>query len=101
MWRLWAKALGEKHGRDNTEADKIALIRTIIVLTYIITNLFIVAGVIRHWNDNEQKPATASKVGHGDNVSYSSPNLEQQRQLEQIRLSVICSWTRARCNHLL
>ena len=101
MWRLWAKALGEKHGKDNTEADLIALIRTIIVLTYIITNLFIVAGVIRHWNDNEQKPTTATEVGHGNYVPYRSPDLEQQRELEQIRLSVICSWTRARCSHIL
>jgi hypothetical protein len=49
MWRLWAKALGEKHGKDDREADKIAAIRTFIVLSYIITNCFIVAGVIRHW----------------------------------------------------
>jgi len=48
-WRLWAKALGEKSGKDNEEADQIALIRTIIVLSYLITNAFIVAGVIRHW----------------------------------------------------
>jgi len=49
MWRLWAKALGEKYGRDDREADKIALIRTAIIFCYVITNLFIVAGVIRHW----------------------------------------------------
>ena len=49
MWRLWAKALGEKYGKNNEEADKIALIRTLIVLCYIITNFFIIAGVIRHW----------------------------------------------------
>jgi hypothetical protein len=49
MWRLWAKALGEKSGTSNSEADKIAIIRTIIVFTYIATNCFIVAGVLRHW----------------------------------------------------
>lgn len=49
MWRLWAKALGEKSGSDDEEADKIAIIRTAIILFYIITNLFIIAGVIRHW----------------------------------------------------
>ena len=49
LWRLWAKALGEKSGSSDEEADKIAYIRTAIVLTYIITNFFIVAGVIRHW----------------------------------------------------
>ena len=49
MWRLWAKALGEKNGKDDCEADKVAIIRTIIILGYILTNMFIIAGVIRHW----------------------------------------------------
>jgi len=50
LWRIWAKALGEKSGNTDTESDRIACIRTIIVLSYIITNCFIIAGVIRHWN---------------------------------------------------
>ncbi len=49
IWRLWAKALGEKASNTDAEADRVACIRTAIVLTYIITNCFIVAGVIRHW----------------------------------------------------
>lgn len=49
MWRLWAKALGQKEGITNREADVIAVIRTSIVLLYIVTNLFIIAGIIRHW----------------------------------------------------
>ena len=51
IWRLWAKALGEKSSTDDKEADKIATIRSIIVLIYIITNFVIIAGVLRHWND--------------------------------------------------
>lgn len=51
IWRLWAKALGEKTGNTDAEADRIALIRSAIVLTYVVTNCFIVAGVIRHWNN--------------------------------------------------
>jgi len=49
LWRLWAKALGEKSGSTDEEADKIAFVRTVIVLCYIITNAFIIAGVIHHW----------------------------------------------------
>ena len=49
-WRAWAKALGEKSGNTDCEADYIAVIRTVIVLSYIITNCFIIAGVVRHWN---------------------------------------------------
>ena len=51
IWRLWAKALGEKASTDDREADKVAIVRSIIVLIYIITNLVIIAGVLRHWND--------------------------------------------------
>jgi hypothetical protein len=50
-WNIWAKALGEKSGKSDKEADLVAIIRTAIVLIYICTNLVIVAGVIRHWND--------------------------------------------------
>lgn len=50
-WRLWAKALGEKSGATDKESDKIATIRTVIVLIYLITNIVIVAGVVRHWHD--------------------------------------------------
>ena len=49
IWRIWAKALGEKTGNTDREADRVAIIRTLIVLSYITTNCFIVAGVIRHW----------------------------------------------------
>ena len=49
FWRVWAKALGEKAGSNNREADKIALIRTVIVVSYLITNIFIIAGVINKW----------------------------------------------------
>lgn len=49
FWRVWAKAIGEKASEDNREADKVAVIRTLIILSYLITNAFIIAGVIRRW----------------------------------------------------
>ena len=51
MWKLWSLALGEKAHKKDQVADKVAIIRTIIFATYLITNIFIVAGVLRHWND--------------------------------------------------
>ena len=51
LWRWWAKALGEKASKDNKESDTIAIIRTLIFATYLITNTFIIANTIRHWND--------------------------------------------------
>jgi hypothetical protein len=49
LWYVWAKALGDKAHNDSEVADRVAIIRTIIVVTYLITNMFIIAGVIRHW----------------------------------------------------
>ena len=54
MWRLWAKALGQKASKKDSEADQVAWVRTFIFATYLITNAFIMAGVIRHWNDQTQ-----------------------------------------------
>jgi hypothetical protein len=53
-WRWWAKALGEKASKCDKESDRVATIRTVIFATYLITNCFIVAGVIRHWNKQTQ-----------------------------------------------
>ena len=50
IWRLWAKSIGEKASPNNKEADKIAFIRTLILLIYVVINLVIMAGVIRHWS---------------------------------------------------
>jgi len=50
-WRIWAKALGAKEGKDDREADIIAGIRTIIFISYLVTNMAIVANAIRHWDD--------------------------------------------------
>ena len=51
VWRLWAKALGEKSGKDDRESDTIAWIRTFIFVSYLVTNVAIVANAVRHWND--------------------------------------------------
>ena len=53
-WRWWAKSIGEKASKCDKESDTVAVIRTVIFATYLITNCFIVAGVIRHWNDETQ-----------------------------------------------
>ena len=52
LWRIWAKALGRKDGRDDREEDIIACIRTFILVSYMVTNVAIVANAVRHWNDN-------------------------------------------------
>ncbi len=46
-WRLLAKALGEKASKCDKEADKVALIRLLITVQILVTNFFIIYGVIR------------------------------------------------------
>jgi len=49
MWRIWAKAIGQKDGNSNNESDAIAIIRTVLILFAVVTNSVIVAGIIHHW----------------------------------------------------
>ena len=49
IWRIWAKALGQKEGASNQEADLIAVIRTIIACVNLFTCIFIIMGIIHHW----------------------------------------------------
>lgn len=55
LWYYWSKALGEKASQKcNKTSDKVAIIRTFIFFTYLITNVAIVANAVRHWNDKTQ-----------------------------------------------
>ena len=47
LFRIIAKSLGEKSGKDDKEADKIALVRLLMFASIFITNSFIIFGVIR------------------------------------------------------
>ena len=58
-WRIWAKALGQKDGRTNREADTIAGIRTLIFISYMVTNVAIVANAVRHWDSNQSVPVVS------------------------------------------
>lgn len=67
-WSLWAKALGEKASHKKRDADTVALIRTLIFLSYLTTNAFIIAGVVRHWGDvRTQKHPSLHCVTSGHN----------------------------------
>ena len=48
MWRVWAKSLGQKEGKNDREADLVAIIRTVIMVQLLITNFFIIAGNVKH-----------------------------------------------------
>jgi len=58
MWRIFAKALGAKEGKHEKEADMVALVRTVILFSYMLTNFCIILGVVRHWNDVPKDQST-------------------------------------------
>ena len=51
IWTTWKYTLGSfSDTRTKNYDDWVALIRTCIFVSYMVTNFFIVSGVIRHWN---------------------------------------------------
>jgi hypothetical protein len=66
MWRIWAKALGEKASKCSKESDAVAFVRTAIFVSYLTTNVFIVSGVIRHWNDVEYDKQCVTKTARSE-----------------------------------
>lgn len=51
LWQVWKYSLGSYSDEKTDPYDNyIAVIRTIIFVSYMVTNIFIVFGVIRHWN---------------------------------------------------
>ena len=52
-WKIWKYALGSFQDETTKKYDDIiCVIRTFIFIQLVVTNCFIVAGNIRHWNDN-------------------------------------------------
>ena len=50
--RVWKYALGSFSDDRTKEYDNyVVVVRTIIFVSYLITNCFIISGVIRHWNN--------------------------------------------------
>ena len=62
-WEIWKYAIGSFSDDKTAPYDNyVAGIRTIIFVSYMVTNAFIVSGVLRHWNDvPSQLPKTEEK----------------------------------------
>ena len=86
IWKIWKYALGSFADDKTRDYDNVvAIVRTIILLTYLITNAFIISGVIRHWNydhntklaETQQKTAQIQKeatYGTGCQKTYQDAN---------------------------
>ena len=55
VWKIWKYSLGSFNDETTKEYDNaVVVVRSVICACYLITNCFIVSGVIRHWNANQK-----------------------------------------------
>ena len=65
IWTIWKYSLGSfSDTKTETYDDWVALIRTCIFVSYMVTNFFIVSGVLRHWNDVPSEVSQTEEKGH-------------------------------------
>ena len=66
IWKVWSYTLGSFNDDTTHKYDGIiCLLRTGILLSYLITNTVICAGVIRHWNN---RPNLTQMVSSSDTI---------------------------------
>lgn len=87
FWSLWSKALGEKAFEDDMESDKVALIRTVIILFYFTTNIFIISGIVRHWNG----PPTNDLTNKAYHEGYKEA-LKVEKPSEELEIACAALW---------
>ena len=52
FWEIWKYALGSFSDEKTKDYDNyVVIVRSIIFVSYLVTNCFIISGVIRHWNN--------------------------------------------------
>jgi hypothetical protein len=57
LWTIWKYSLGSfSDTKTKNYDDWVAVIRTCIFVSYMVTNAFIVSGVLRHWHNVPEKP---------------------------------------------
>ncbi len=61
-FRIIALALGEKSGKNDKEADIIALIRLVIILQAVVTNGFIIANAIYNMSGMGRVPVVKEYI---------------------------------------
>ena len=62
-WRIWKYALGSFSDEKTEPYDSyVVLVRSIIFVSYLVTNCFITAGVIRHWDSGQTVPQPTQQV---------------------------------------
>ena len=60
VWEIWKYSLGSFSDDKTAPYDNyVAGIRTLIIVSYMVTNVAIVANAVRHWDDMKTVPPVA------------------------------------------
>ena len=60
VWEIWKYSLGSFSDDKTAPYDNyVACIRTVIFVSYMVTNVAIVANAVRHWDDVKTVPPVA------------------------------------------
>ena len=60
VWEIWKYSLGSFSDDKTAPYDNyVAGIRTLIIVSYMVTNVAIVANAVRHWDDVKTVPPVA------------------------------------------
>ena len=80
IWDIWKYSLGSFSDDKTAPYDNyVASIRTVIFVSYMVTNAFIVSGVIRHWNDVNSNVVTGTQPKQVSYVSGTASPEEVRR----------------------
>ena len=72
VWNIWKYSIGSFSDDKTAPYDNyVAIIRTSIFVSYMVTNAFIVSGVMRHWNN---RPPELPKL---DQMVYNNKVIKQ------------------------
>ena len=64
LWKIWKYSLGSFSDDKTKPYDNyVAIIRSIIFVSLLTTNMVIVSGVIRHWNDVSSELSKTEEKG--------------------------------------
>ena len=86
VWRVWKYALGSFADEKTKRYDNpVVIVRSFVFLTYLITNCFIISGVIRHWNSMD-KMDTQGMSGPSDPNWKGKPQVHKPATITPRRL---------------
>ena len=76
LWKIWKYSLGSFNDSTTKKYDNyIVIVRSIIFVSYLITNCFITAGVIRHWGDSKQTVTWSPDILSGGAIISTSEEI--------------------------